>query len=434
MQTNVIEERDTWSQAFARLDAGPPEWLVRARRDAFAHFHEVGFPTVANEEWRYTNVAPIARTAFRPAAAESVGAEALAPYVFPEAAATLIFVNGRFVRELSAVGRLPDGTIAGSLAIATREFSSQVESHLARYAGYSRHPFVALNTAFVQDGAFVHVARGAVLAAPIHLLFLTVPGAEPESTHPRVLIIADRGSEATVVETHAGVRDGVYFSNPVSELVVGENATLRHWRIQRESDRAFHVGTVQVELGRSSVVHSLSFALGAAISRLDLNATLGAEGAEVRMNGLYVANGNQIVDHHTLIDHAQPNCASREVYKGILAGRSRGVFNGKVYVRPDAQKTDGKQTNRNLLLSDEALVHTKPQLEIFANDVKCTHGATIGQLDEDQIFYLRARGIAGREAKSILTHAFAGEILDQVAPESLRSLLDRALFARLPEA
>lgn len=438
MQSELMEAVNVWSGAFARLDAAAgrdPAWMHRLRADAFARFRELGFPTPQDEEWRYTDVAPIARTAFRPAPATSTGAAAaLTQLAFPESAAgTIVFVNGRFSRELSPVRALPDGVIAGSLALAMRELSSQVEPHLARHAAYGRHAFAALNTALLEDGAFVYLPRGRALDIPIHIVHLTVPGPDAVVTHPRTLIVADRGAEATVVETYAGTAEGTWLTNAVTELVASENASVRHWRIQRESDQAFHTGTLQVALARHARVHSLNFAFGGALARTDINAVLGAEGAEVHLNGLYLATGDQLVDNHTLIDHARPHCASREIYKGILAGRARGVFNGKVYVRPDAQKTDGKQTNKNLLLSKEALVNTKPQLEIFANDVKCTHGATIGQLEEEQVFYLRARGIAERDARSLLTHAFAGEILEQVTIASLRERLDAAIFARLPE-
>lgn len=441
MATDVIESRtDTYAEMFRVMQqetAGKdPAWLHRVRQDAFARFRELGFPTVEDEEWRFTNPAPIARTPFHlagPAGPAPTAAE-LAEFTFPTASGTtLVFVNGRWVRDRSTLRALPHGVIVGSLGVAWKELSSVVEPHLARHAGYERHAFVALNTAFLQDGAFVYLPERAEPAEPIQIVHLTVPGPDPLAAHPRTLIVAERGSRAQIVETFASLRDGAYFSNAVTEILVGDNAAIEHVKVQRESERAFHIGTLQAALKRDARLFSLNFAYGGQLARSDINAVLDGPGGEAHLNGLYCATGEQLLDNHTLIDHAMPHCASREVYKGILAGRSRGVFNGKVYVRPDAQKTDGKQTNKNLLLSDEALVNTKPQLEIFANDVRCTHGATIGQLEEEQVFYLRSRGIGERDARGMLTHAFANEILDMVKIPALRSQLEQALFRRLPQ-
>lgn len=438
MTTTEISPADLWLTRHAELErtlAGrEPAWLARVRREAIARFRDTGFPTVDDEEFRFTNIAPIARTEFRAAPAAKVTPQDLLPFTaaLPNAH-TMVLVNGRCVRELSNPGPLPVGMSFGCMAAALKEFSTIPEAHLSRYANYSRNAFVALNTAFLHDGVFVYVPRGTAVDHPLHLLFVTVPGAEPIVTHPRNLILIERGCQVKIIESYVTLGDGVALTNGVTEIVVDETSTLDHIRIQRESETAYHVGTLQALLGRSATLHSHNIVLGGRISRVDLNVVLDDPHGQANLNGLWLAAGEQLIDNHTMIDHAKPDCGSREQYKGILLDHARGVFNGKVFVRPDAQKTDAKQNNHNLLLSQDAQVTTKPQLEILANDVKCTHGATIGQLDEEQVFYLRARGIDERTARSILTHAFASEILQQIGIPPLRDQLEQVMFARLPE-
>src|SRR5262249_41723876 len=308
----------------------------------------------------------------------------------------LVFVNGRFQGELS---KLPRGIEVGSLAATMQSGHATAEQHLARHAGYKDHAFVALNTAFLEDGAFIEVPKETVLEQPLHLVFLSVPTG-PVVSHPRSLIVVGRDAQVSVVESYFGFSEKTYFTNAVTEIVAGENAIVEHYKLQQEQEQAFHVSTLQVHQERASSFTSHSISLGGALVRNDVNTVLDGEGAESTLNGLYIGKGAKRVDNHTTIDQAQPHCSSREIYKGILDGKASAVFNGKIVVRKGAQKTDAKQTNKNLLLSEDATINTKPQLEIYADDVKCTHGATIGQLGEESVFYLRSRGIGQEEARA----------------------------------
>ena len=324
---------------------------------------------------------------------------------------------------------MPGDVTVASLAGVLQGRSSVVEPYLGKFASHKTHSFVALNTAFIRDGAVVIIPEGAVVEEPIHLLFFSTTAGEPTVSHPRVLIVAGRNSRATVIESYLGPAGHIYFTNAVTEVVLAENARLDHYKVQHESDEAFHIATMQVRLERDSNFSSHAITLGAALGRNEVNAYLNATGCECTLNGLYLAAGQQVVDNHTRIDHAQPHCASHELYKGILDDEARGVFNGKIYVHQDAQKTDAKQTNKTLLLSQDAVINTKPQLEIFADDVKCTHGATIGQLDDESLFYLRSRGIGVEEARAILTFAFANDIIRRIAVAPLRARLEDHLLA-----
>ncbi len=412
------------------LSVGAPDWLAKLRRNAFDRFAELGFPTTHDEDWKYTNVSAIAKTRFEPG--QMVAA---VPDRFPLAdmgcATRLVFVNGHFSRDLSSLEHAQRGVRVHSLKELLLAGSQTVESHFARYARFDKQAFVALNTALAEDGAVVEVDKDAVPGEPVHLLFLSVPNGGPTVSHPRNLIVAGRGSQASVIETYVGAGGAAYFTNAVTEIVLGDGAVLDHYRVQQESDQAFHVATVQAIQGRQSVFSSHNVALGAALARNDVNSVLDAEGAECFLNGLFFAAGSRHVDNHTMLDHAKPHCQSRELYKGILAGRGVGVFNGKIVVRKDAQKTNAIQSSRNLLLSGEAVVNTKPQLEIFADDVRCTHGATVGQIDQEALFYMQSRGIPAGAARQLLIHAFAGEVLDhmkwQPAREKLAAVLHKIL-------
>ncbi|PYU93499.1 MAG: Fe-S cluster assembly protein SufD [Acidobacteria bacterium] len=356
----------------------------------------------------------------------------LADVTLGEVACTqLVFLNGHFSQELSSPGKLPEGVKAGSLASALDSDGGLLEEHLARYASYRRNAFTALNTAFVEDGAFVYLPKDAVVKEPIHLLFLSTASKDPAVCHPRNLIVAGSSAQATVIESYAGLEGGVYFTNAVTEIVTGEQSRIDHTRLQRESERAFHVATMEVSQHRDSAFASRSISIGGKLVRNDLNVLLNGEGCDCTLDGLYFAGGEQHVDNHTTIDHAKPHCSSRELYKGILDGKSTGVFNGKIIVRKDAQKTDARQTNNNLLLSEESLINTKPQLEILADDVKCTHGATIGQLDVEALFYLRTRGIGDAAARSLLTYAFASEIIGRIRIQPIQCRLDLLLSRSL---
>jgi Fe-S cluster assembly protein SufD len=377
-------------------------------------------------------VAGIAQVAWRlprPGGAPSIPAGELAALRLECPAHELVFVNGRFAPGLSDPGSLPPGVTVRSLAEAL-EAPEVIEQWLGSIASADIHAFTALNTARLADGAVLLVGRGVTVPQPIHLVFLADLDAG-EAVHPRNLVVAAESSNVTVVESYLSRRDSASFTNAVTEIAVGANARVEHLKLQRESEQAFHVGTIEVRQERDSRFRSFSFALGGGLARTNIYSVMAGEGSDCTMNGLYLLHGSQHIDHQTRIEHAYPNCSSREIYKGILDGNSHAVFNGKVFVRPEAQKTDGKQTNRNLLLSDGAKVDTKPQLEIFADDVKCTHGATVGSLDELSLFYLASRGISAARARRLLTYGFAAEVLEEIHQEPIRRQLERLVFERL---
>ncbi len=437
------ENQEVYFSSFAELEkelaAGGPSWARQIRREAIERFGELGFPTTHDEEWQYTSVAPITRIPFQPAEYRLNGLtrEELDRGPFAHLAGSrLVFLNGLYCGELSSLEALPEGVRAGSLAEALRTEaarSGDLEQHLARYAGYQDHAFVALNTAFLRDGAFLQIPKGTVVEQPIYLLFLSTRGERPAVSHPRNLILAGRDSQASLVEGYFSWGQEAYFTNAVTEIVVDENAVIEHYKLQMESDRAFHVATLQVLQERSSSFTDHSVSLGGALVRSDVNVVLDGEGSDCLLNGLYLATGTQHVDNHTKIDHAKAHCNSRELYKGILDGSSSGVFNGGIIVRKDAQKTDAKQSNKNLLLSEDAVINTKPQLQIWADDVRCTHGATIGQIDPDAIFYLRSRGLDRKAARDLLTYAFTNDLLSRMKVEALRARIEAELFARLSQ-
>jgi len=357
------------------------------RREAAAAFAAAGYPTTKWEDWQYTNVAPIAKAEF----------------------------ENRPIR--GATGGVDGVRISG-----WRDASGAALAKLGRYASISANPFVALNTARFEDAVVVEVEPGAVVPEPVRIAFHSD---SPAAVHPRILVVAGRNSQASIVEQFTGA--GRYFTNAVTEIVADENAIVEHYKVQQESAEAYHVGTVQIHLARNSNVTTFSLSFGGLLVRNDINAVLDDDNAECTMNGLFLTHGDQHVDHHTLLDHAKPYCRSRELYRGILSDSSTGVFNGKVIVRQDAQKTDAIQSNKNLLLSKDATINTKPQLEIWADDVRCTHGATVGQLDEEALFYLRSRGVESAAARAMLTHAFAGDVLELIKLASLRTRLEELI-------
>jgi Fe-S cluster assembly protein SufD len=418
-----------------RRQAGP-RWLEATREAAIRRFAELGFPTTRDEEYRFTNVSPIADTAFeRPAEAAHVDLAAIEPYLFGSQCATeLLFVNGRASNPDLSPRTLPEGVTATTLSrLIASGAVAELEPHLARVADFNGSAFSALNTALFQDAAVVFVAPGVVLDAPINLVFVSTTQGTPTVSFPRVLIMAGENSQSTFVETHVGIGDGTYFSCAVTEVVCEEHAIVDHYRAQLEPSHGYHYCRLQVRAKRSATFLSHAFSLGGAIVRNDLGADLVGEGVNCTLNGLYLADGGTLVDNHTTINHAAPHCASHEVYKGILGGRARAIFNGKIIVAIDAQKTDAKQTNKAMLLSDQAQMNTKPQLEIFADDVKCTHGATVGQLDADSLFYLQARGLDRDTARGLLIRGFAGDIVERVKFQPLRERLDRWLLEQIPQ-
>ncbi|MCX5733872.1 MAG: Fe-S cluster assembly protein SufD [candidate division NC10 bacterium] len=427
---------DQFAQVETRAKSSGQEWLLPVRREAMDRFAALGFPTTHDEDWRFTNVGPVAQTLFRPADApvRQVDAGALEPFAFAGLAAPrVVFVNGRYAPGLSALAGLPRGVRVQSLAQAITADRAALEGHLARYADIQRDSFSALNTALMEDGAFIQISRGAVLVEPIHILYVSVPGAEPMATHPRTLIVAGENSQAAVVEDYVSLGDGVAFSNGLTEMVAGDGSILQHYLIERENPQAYTVCTLRSQQGRSSSVTSHTLLLGGALVRRNIHPVLAGEGGECLINGLFMAKGRQHMDNYMRVEHLSPRCASRQFYKGILDDQAHGVFHGRIIVHKDAQKTDAKQTNMNLLLSEEAQIDTKPQLEIYADDVKCTHGATVGQIDDDAIFYLRARGIPEASAKALLLFAFAGEMLQRMKVEPVRRHLEELVRRWMPQ-
>jgi Fe-S cluster assembly protein SufD len=421
---------------FDRLEsANQPKWLRPLRKAGMASFAELGFPTLQNEDWRFTNVAPIAQLLFSPAREAVVnGAEtkAIKESAFVKLSGhRLVFVNGFFSAKLSSRKPVSGGVKIENLSAALANDSALIEKHLGRYAQTKGNAFAALNQAFFTDGAFIHVPAGVEVAGAIQLVHISSAKNSGEAIQPRNLIIAEANSKLTVVESYISTVNAAYFTNVVTEIVVGENAFVEHVKLQDEAVSAFHIATIAGEFGRTSSVNVHSFALGAKLSRTNIRTKLAGEGLECVLNGLYLTRGEQLADHHMIVEHAQPNCASHEYFNGILDDKSKGVFHGRILVQQIAQKTDAKQTNKNLLLSDDATADTKPQLEIYADDVKCTHGATIGQLNDESIFYLRSRGIGMDTARQMLIHAFAGEIINRVKCESAREELDKLVWGRL---
>jgi len=395
-------------------------WLVERRQEAMQRFARQGFPTRKAEAWRYTDLRDLARLPFAAAPAARVGIDRL-PSVLPNAlrGPRLVFVDGAFREELSTLGALPAGVTITGLASALASTPERIEPHLGLVRPSEATPLAALNTAMAADGAYVHLAPGAALDLPIELLFLGVGGEVPTAHHPRILIVAEAGSEATVVEHHAGL-GGVYFSNVVAEIVAGPGARLHHYKLQAEGPEAFHVATTTLSLDRDAAYDGFVLTQGARLSRSELRPWLGAGGVECRLSGAYMVAGRQHADHTSVIDHASAHCTSRQVYHGIIDDQARAVFQGRINVHPDSQKTDGYQLNRALLLSDQAEIDSKPELEIFADDVKCSHGATVGDLDENQIFYLRARGIDRPTARNLLIAGFLTEAVEEIRVEAVR--------------
>ena len=387
--TPVAEQTGNWLAEFTKQQPAAP-WMQKLREAAFERFSTLGFPTTHEEDWRFTNVAPIARTAFRVAAA---GCEL----------------------------RIPDGVQVLHPDDASADF--------ARYAA-DRNAFALLNTAFLGNVNVLRVPKGAVVEAQIEIAYEVSEQEGPVAAHPRTLILVGANAQCVIVERFRGA--GTYLTNAVTAIAAGEGAVVDHYQVQQESAQAYHVAAIEAVLGRSANFTAHSLALGGALVRNDVNVTL-SEGSEATLNGLYIAGGTQHIDNHTSIDHAKPHGTSHELYKGILDGKSSAVFNGRVLVRKDAQKTDSKQTNKNLVLSDDAVINTKPELQIFADDVRCTHGATIGQLDTEALFYMQSRGIGRRQARSLLTYAFAQDIVDRVKVPSLKDSLERILFEKFHE-
>ena len=427
--------RESYAEAFARRErsAMSPPWLARLRREARERFEALGFPHVRLEDWRFTNPAPVTGGTFGDAALATGPAPAL-PGLGQWDRVDLALVNGRYAPDLARVPGLPGGAWVGGLAsaIANPIVADRITRTLGEIAAWQERAFVALNTAMIDDGILVHVAPDVVLKAPVcvsHAIGTHEGG--PVAAHPRVLVIAERGARLTVIEDFRGSQRAGDFVNSVIEFDLGEGASVEHVSLLGHAPESLHVGAVFARLGANARFSSRSIALGGRLQRRDVHVAFAGPGGLTELDGLFVLDGSDLVDHHTTADHAVPGCASRELFKGVLAGSSRGVFNGAVIIRPDAQKSDAAQQNQNLLLSEDATIDTKPELQIFADDVKCAHGATVGQLDEAALFYLRARGIGALDARAILTHAFAREVVDRIGHEGLRADVDAIVERRM---
>jgi Fe-S cluster assembly protein SufD len=411
--TEVIQTYLERFAEFERRAAGREiPWLSELRREAFARFCERGFPTTHDEEWRFTNTSAISKTSFRLQNVRSrLTARQIEPWRVKDARYQLVFLDGCYAPELSILNKA-DGTVTvADLAKELSANSKVIEKYFGRHLDVSRDSFSALNTAFAESGAYVHVPRNSIVEEPIFLLFISSSDTSPIMSHPRNLIVVDDESQATIVEEYVSLGNGTFFCNSVTELLAGDNAVISHYRIEREQADTANVSTLSIYQGRSANVASHSVLRGGSLVRNNVHTVLSGEGGECLINGLFFGRGNQQIDNYMLVEHASPHCTSRQFYNGILDERAHGVFHGRIIVHKEAQKTDAKQTNRNLLLSDDAQIDTKPQLEIHADDVKCTHGATIGQIDDEALFYLRSRGIDETSARNALLLAFAGECL-----------------------
>jgi Fe-S cluster assembly protein SufD len=439
---NAPESVARYCADFERLAPALPgsgiEWVNRVRRAALERFAALGFPTPRNEQWKYTSTAPIEKHAFEPVAGPgpAIAPAQLDAIPFRDLPAhRLLFVNGIYSHALSERTPLPAGVEVcnlGKILTVQPDWLEPALSDGARFKDvFESSAFAALNGAFMADGAVIRLRAGAVIEEPICLVFITTQ--EETAAHIRNLIIAGEGAQATVIEQHTALDGLEYLTNCVTQIIAGENASIEHYKLQQESVKAFHVAGVHAAQSRDSRFTSHSIALGARLARADISTRFEGEGCECTLNGLYVVGGRQHVDHHTRIDHAYPHGVSREYYRGVLDGAARGVFNGKVVVHPKAQHTDAHQSNHNLLLSKDAEVDTKPELEIYADDVKCSHGATVGQLDDTMIFYLRSRGVSKDVAKGLLTYAFAHEVIGRMKFAALRTRLEQTLIQRLPE-
>ena len=402
------------------------------RTQALSRFADLGFPTQREENWKYTNLAAILQQKFRqdPGRGKDVAIDT-ARFTFDGLRDNLVvFINGKYKPELSSI-RIGDGqVILEPIETSFLKHADLVQQHLGQYARFESESFTALNTAFTDDGTFLYLPDDTELSEPLHILHLTDASAEPLVSYPRSLFVVGKNSSVDIVESYHGVGDGVYFNNAVVEIVLRENACVEHTKIQEESTRSFHISNTQVHQESNSRFTAVNIDLGCRIVRNNMNVMLSQPQCETHLFGFYMGNGEQHIDNQTFIDHAMPDCFSNELYKGILDDQARGVFNGKILVRPDAQKTNALQSNKTLLLTDEASVNAKPQLEIFADDVKCTHGATIGQLDDEALFYLRARGIGVEMAGAMLRHAFVSDVLENIQNEAIRDRLDQAIISR----
>ena len=438
--TEVIAEKNLYAAEFAELSKEfsgiDPEWLVEIRKAAFERFTALGFPTRRQEEFRDINLEPIAEKSFVLAGpASALDEDRIKPYLYGDLDAhLLVFIDGRFCREVSKIGELPGGATVLDLVEALSEKSEALRPHLGQYADYQSWPMVALNTALMTGGAFIHLPANTELDKPVHILNLVLGGDQPTTSQTRIVLVAEDNTKATIIESWVGIGSGTTFTNSVLEAAAGANTEIEHYKVQRERiENAYHYSTLYVTQGDNSRFRSHSFAMGGTITRNDVFGYLDGEGIDCIFNGLLIGTGTQHIDNFMQVDHAKPNCQSHELYKGILDDKAMAVFRGRIHVHPDAQKTDAKQTNQNLLLSGDARAIAKPQLEIYADDVKCTHGATIGELDAQALFYLRSRGITPKSAQNMLVRAFASDVTNRIHVDQVRETVEELLHNRLPQ-
>jgi Fe-S cluster assembly protein SufD len=433
--TQLAEDRSVRPSHVApfagKIASGNQPWLDQLRAKSLARFEQTGFPTRKQEEWRFTNVDAIARTQFTAAEpSHNVRAiEGAMKFGFgDDAICELVFINGHYTPQLSRLGHLPRGVVVRNFADSFNE--PALQANLAQVADVQSNPFVALNTGLMGGGVFIHLPKSTVLEQPIHLLFVSIPTDKPAVTHPRVLLVAEENAQATLVETYAGESKGVYFTNAVTEIVQAPHSRIDHCKMQQELPSAYHIASMNVHLAHDASFVSHSINIGGLITRNEVGVVLGGEHADATLNGLVLVDGNRHCDNHTLLDHAAAHCPSHELYKHVLADQSTGVFKGKILVRQDAQKTDSKQTSKVLLLSDEARMDSMPALEIYADDVKCTHGSTTGPVDEEQVFYLRSRGVSHEAARHLMTYAFAADITRRIRVAPVRSRIENFMAAQ----
>ena len=417
---------DSLLQGQPPLPASPLAWFNELRAEAVDRVGVLTVPTTRDEEWRFTDISPLTKLSFQPVrTAISLQAADIERFYLEEAATRLVFVDGVYAPQLSSPAK-DGGVLVTNLSAAVTAHPAAIKPHLGRHTEFRNNIFAALNTAFLHDGALIAVPRNASVAAPVHLLFIATQ--KEAASYPRCLLVAESGSAVTVIEDYVALQEEAYFTNAVTEIALADNARVNHVRVQRDSGQAFHIANCAVSLAHASRYQSVSVTLGARISRYDLNVLQAAEGAECAIDGLALITDRQLADSHTCIDHAKPHGVSRQLHKCIVGGAAHAVFNGKIMVRPGAQRTDSSQSSRNLLLTGRAQVDTKPQLEIFADDVKCAHGATVGQLDSEEVFYLQSRGLSDATARNLLTYAFGAEIIDRIPIASLKHRLEQTVL------
>jgi Fe-S cluster assembly protein SufD len=437
MVSQLAKTESKYESAFRQLQSAEPDarssWFHRLRERAMEQFEQVGFPSVKEEDWKYTNLAPLTKIDFEPVVTSHMPQKDLASFGYKEAAnSQIVLLNGIFQHQLSSLIGAAEIVVLDLVeAVQSETYGDMVREYLARGADYTVNGLVALNTALLTSGVFILIPRNVKLDAPLHVLCLSDPATSAPAVLPRVLVVSEENSSATIIESYAATEEHQYLTDAVVEVFLQDGARLKQYRVQRESAKAFHAGTTAVQLGRASSYDATSITLGGQLSRHDINVVMDHEGAECWVDGLYIVSSDQHADTHSVIDHKQPQCTSHQLYKGILDGNGRAVFNGKVFVRHGAQKTDAMQTNKNLLLSAQARVDTKPQLEIFADDVKCAHGAAVGQIDEEELFYLETRGIHAELGRNLLTYGFAAEVIQKISVDSIRAQLDEAVLNRL---